>query len=511
MANEDIRRRRGCRINVSPLVALLLLFLTSSSKKNGGGCVAFRAVDVVPRLTSLSSHKHDYDIVTQQGDKNHIDFIGDIVRSTVLAASLAATSLSIALPSFATDIPTTSTSSFAAAGVSPHGAPPAYDETWNLVRKFALDRSYNGQNWDEAYAKYSADLISSADNDEGHVMGAVNELVSSMGDKYTRLLDRDAYARIQKFDLIGVGATLMPDPVTQEIVVGAPPVTKSAAEQAGLKVGDVILAVNGMETKGRTAFDIIDQISDDPRSNKITFSVRSGDVTKDVILKREFPEMKDPISFRISETRPDGTRVGYVRIAEFNSLVKPRMEAALRDLESQDVNAYVVDVRGNPGGAFQSAIEIAGLFMNDKLATDVVDGNGVDLKFRTSKDKAIVGASDPVAVWIDGGSASASEVLAGALRDNCRAVVMGSTSFGKGLVQAVYGLKNGYGLVLTVAKYLTPGGTDINKIGIIPDVTKDEALPLAPGFVPVIGSDTSRVDFNDVTKRMAMCSVDKMS
>jgi C-terminal peptidase prc len=149
--------------------------------------------------------------------------------------------------------------------------------------------------------------------------------------------------------------------------------------------------------------------------------------------------------------------------------------------------------------------------MNDKLATDVVDGNGVDLKFRTSKDKAIVGASDPVAIWVDGGSASASEVLAGALRDNCRAVVMGSTSFGKGLVQAVYGLKNGYGLVLTVAKYLTPGGTDINKIGIIPDVTKDEALPLAPGFVPVIGSDTSRVDFNDVTKRMAMCSVDKMS
>ena len=152
MANEDIRRRRGCR-NVSPLVALLVLFLTSSSRRRGG-CVAFRAVDVVPRLTSLSSHrhKHDYDIVTQQGDKNHIDFIGDIVRSTVLAASLAATSLSIALPSFATDIPTTSTSSFAAAGVSPHGAPPAYDETWNLVRKFALDRSYNGQNWDEAYA-----------------------------------------------------------------------------------------------------------------------------------------------------------------------------------------------------------------------------------------------------------------------------------------------------------------------------------------------------------------------
>lgn len=461
----------------------------------------------------IMSHRgDDNDIGVQQ--RTHIHCLGGlVVRSTALAASVFA-ALAINPPSFA-DVPASSisvtTSSVSAdVDVAPHGAPPAYDETWNLVRKYALDRSYNGQNWDEAYSKYTGDILASSD-DEGRVMGAVDDLVSSMGDKYTRLLDRDAYARIQKFDLIGVGATLMPDPKTQEIVVGAPPVSKSSADLAGLKAGDVILAVNGMQTKDRTAFDIIDQISDDPSDNMITFTVRSSDGMKELVLKREFPEVRDPVSYRVSESRPDGTKVGYVRIAEFNSLVKPRMEAALRDLESNDVNAYVVDVRGNPGGAFQSAIEIAGLFMNDKLATDVVDGNGVDLKFRTSKDKVVIGESDPLAIWVDGGSASASEVLAGALRDNCRAVVMGSTSFGKGLVQAVYGLKNGYGLVLTVAKYLTPGGTDINKIGIVPDVSKEVALPPAPGFVPVFGSDTSRVDFEDVTKRMAICSVDRMS
>ena len=182
--------------------------------------------------------------------------------------------------------------------------------------------------------------------------------------------------------------------------------------------------------------------------------------------------------------------------------MKPSLESALRDLESQNVGEYVLDVRGNPGGAFQSAVEIAGLFMSDKLATDVVDGNGVDLKFRTSKDRVVIDENDPLVIWVDGRSASASEVLAGALRDNCRAVVMGDTSFGKGLVQAVYGLKNGYGLVLTVAKYLTPGGTDINKVGIVPDVSREDALPLAPAFLPVIGSDTSRVDFKDVMKRM---------
>jgi len=210
----------------------------------------------------------------------------------------------------------------------------------------------------------------------------------------------------------------------------------------------------------------------------------------------------------VSETRSDGTKVGYVRVSEFNSLVKPSLQAALKDLEEQNVNAYILDLRGNPGGAFQSAVEIAGLFMNDKLATDVVDGNGVDLKFRTTKDKMAIDTDDAIAIWVDGRSASASEVLSGALRDNCRAVVMGDRSFGKGLVQAVYGLKNGYGLVLTVAKYLTPGGTDINKVGIVPDVSKEDALPSSPGFVPFLGSDTSKVDFNDVRARMKspMCS-----
>lgn len=437
------------------------------------------------------------------------DFLSGVVRPTLFAASMAFAALS-SQPTFAEDanfntVPSLTASKTASTATAPT-APPAYDETWNLVKKYSLDRSFNGQNWDEAYAKYSKGLDPSS-TDEDRVMKATTNLVSSLDDKYSRILDKDAYARIQKFDMIGVGATLMPDTTTKEIIVGAPPVAKSAADQAGLKVGDAVVAVNGIETAGRTAFDIIDQISDDPNSGTITFTVRTGDESpRDILMKREFLEVRNPVSYRVSESRPDGTKVGYVRIAEFNSLVKPSLESALQDLESQSVDAYVIDVRGNPGGAFQSAVEIAGLFMNDKLATDVVDGNGVDLKFRTSKNRVIVDEKDPIALWMDGRSASASEVLAGALRDNCRAVVMGDTSFGKGLVQAVYGLKNGYGLVLTVAKYLTPAGTDINKVGIVPDVPKDEALPPAPGFVPLIGSDTSRVDFKDVTKRMAMCS-----
>ena len=450
-------------------------------------------------------------------------FIAMITFSSVVLPSVAAddgTSTPVAITSktIATTASVTTTAPISD-GVSSSATLPqpstTYDETWNLIKKYALDQTFHGQDWDEAYPKYSKgiELSSTSNTATGQeaIMKATVNLVSSLGDKYSRILDKDEYARIQKFDLIGIGATLMPDPITKEIIVGAPPVSKSASDRAGLQVGDVVVAVNGVKTAGRTAFDIIDQITEeDPRASMITFTIRRGNddsITTDYTMKRDFFEVKDPISYRISETRPDGTKVGYVRIAEFNSLVKPSLEAALQNLESQNVNAYVLDVRGNPGGAFQSAIEIAGLFINDKLATDVVDGNGIDLKFRTSKDRVVVDTNHPLAIWVDGGSASASEVLAGALRDNCRAVVMGSTSFGKGLVQAVYGLNNGYGLVLTVAKYLTPGGTDINKVGIIPDVSKDVALPSVPQFVPLIGSDTSRVDFRDVTERMGMCSI----
>ncbi len=454
-----------------------------------------------------------------------------LVLALSLACSIAAMTFSCAvLPSFAAedgtstpvDIASSKTivSTSDASGAALPQLSTAYDETWNLIKKYALDQTFHGQDWNEAYTKYSRGIYPSSPTKsvgQDEIMKSTINLVNSLGDKYSRILDKDEYARIQKFDLIGVGATLMPDPVTKEIIVGAPPVSKSASDMAGLQVGDVVVAVNGVKTAGRTAFDIIDQITEeDPRANTISFTIRRGSTmtsndddsttTTDYTMKREFLEVNDPVSYRISETRPDGTKVGYVHVAEFNSLVKPSLETALQSLESQNVNAYVLDVRGNPGGAFQSAIEIAGLFISDKLATDVVDGNGIDLKFRTSKDRVVVDTNHPLAIWVDGGSASASEVLAGALRDNCRAVVMGSTSFGKGLVQAVYGLNNGYGLVLTVAKYLTPGGIDINKVGIVPDVSKEVALPSVPLFVPLLGSDTSRVNFNDVKERMTICS-----
>lgn len=386
------------------------------------------------------------------------------------------------------------------------------DEVWTLIDKYYLDKSFNGQDWKSVRNFYESKIA--FDNDGNYndddVMKLTTAMVKSLGDKYSRILDREAYSRIQKFDLIGVGATLMPDN-EKRIMVGAPPVAGSEAEKAGIKYGDYIIAVNGIETKGRTAFEIIDQITEDPEADQstITMTVLSqgeNDLpgegyVRDVTMKRQFVEVKNPIEYRLTEKRRDGTNVGYVRIAEFNSLVKPKLEEAINNLKKEGANAYVIDLRGNPGGAFQSAVEIAGLFVNDKIATTVVDGNQVEMPFKTSKDKAIIEDQIPMVLWLDGGSASASEVLAGALHDTCRSVTMGQKSYGKGLIQAVYGLQNGTGLVLTVAKYVTPNGSEIQGVGVQPDI--ETKLPFL--LIPGLSSDTSKVDFNAVSNRLAMC------
>jgi len=327
------------------------------------------------------------------------------------------------------------------------------DEVANLVQKYFIDKTYNGQNWDEVRAFY---MENGKNVDKESHMKLITEMVKSLGDKYSRVLSTEQYAAIQKFDLIGVGVTLMPN-AQKEIIVGAPPIEGSPSAKAGLKTGDFITAVNGKSTKGRTAFDIIDQISEKPDARTVSFTVRrqsdddlsgEGD-TFDVTMERQNFMVKDPVQYKLSEQRKDGTNVGYIRVSEFNSMVNSKLQDALVDLKKQGANAFVLDLRSNTGGAFQSAVEISGFFFEDRVATYVIDSNEVELPFRTPKGKIAVDPESPLVVWLDGLSASASEVLAGSLHDNCRAVTMGDKSFGKGLIQAVYGLKNGAGLVLS--------------------------------------------------------------
>jgi carboxyl-terminal processing protease len=166
-------------------------------------------------------------------------------------------------------------------------------------------------------------------------------------------------------------------------------------------------------------------------------------------------------------TTPDGVKVGYIRLKQFNANATKDMRLALQDLEAKGVQGYVLDLRSNPGGLLMASVEIARQWLNEGTIVSTKTRNGIT-DVRRATGRALT--DKPLVVLVNEGSASASEILSGALQDNRRAVLVGQKTFGKGLVQSVRGLSDGSGMTVTIAKYLTPSGRDIHKHGINPDV-----------------------------------------
>ena len=163
-------------------------------------------------------------------------------------------------------------------------------------------------------------------------------------------------------------------------------------------------------------------------------------------------------------------QVGYISVDEFSSHAAEQMQRAIRNLNSQDVDGYVLDLRGNPGGLLYASIEIARMWIDDGEIVHTVDRKGGEQKFSANKTAL---TKLPLVVLVDGNSASASEILTGALKDNKRAMIVGSTTFGKAVVQSVHSLSDGSGLAVTISRYYPPSGIDINHKGIAPDVKID--------------------------------------
>ena len=164
---------------------------------------------------------------------------------------------------------------------------------------------------------------------------------------------------------------------------------------------------------------------------------------------------------------PNGQRIGYVRLKQFNANASREMRKAVKKLEAEGAEGYVLDLRSNPGGLLEASVDIARQWLNEGTIVSTRTREGIR-DVRRATGSAIT--EKPLVVLIDQGSASASEILSGALQDNGRAQLVGQKTFGKGLVQAVRGLADGSGLTVTIAKYLTPKGTDIHKNGIQPDI-----------------------------------------
>ncbi len=335
------------------------------------------------------------------------------------------------------------------------------DEVWQLIDRNYVDATFNQVDWDAVRTEYLGREYAS--QEEAYV--AVREMLERLEDPYTRFMDPEEFRNMQidtSGELTGVGIQISQDEETKEIVVVAP-IEDTPAFEAGIRSKDVILAIDGEPTEGMELNDAVSRIRG-PVDSEVMLTIRRGEDILEVPIVRARIEIH-PVRYDV-QTGPEGP-VGYIRLTQFSANAASEMSEAIQDLESQNVTGYILDLRSNPGGLLYSSIDIAQMWLNEGTIVSTVNRQGV-VDEEVASSRALT--TRPLVVLVDGGSASASEILSGALQDNQRAVLVGSRTFGKGLVQSVRSLADGSGVAVTVAKYLTPSGRDINKHGIDPDI-----------------------------------------
>jgi carboxyl-terminal processing protease len=241
------------------------------------------------------------------------------------------------------------------------------------------------------------------------------------------------------------------------------PIEDTPAAKAGLLAKDIITKINGKSTEGMDTNQAVSLIRGEP-GTMVNLTIQRSGQEKEFKITRAKIEIH-PVEYSQRQT-PAGN-VGYIRLKQFSANAGKEMQQAVRNLENKQVAGYVLDLRNNPGGLLFSSVEIARMWMNNGTIVSTKDRQG-EVERETANGRALT--NKPLVVLVDKGSASASEILSGALQDNKRAVLIGSQTFGKGLVQSVRPLDDGSGLAVTIAKYFTPNNRDINKHGIDPDI-----------------------------------------
>ncbi|MGF1566526.1 MAG: carboxyl-terminal processing protease CtpC [Nodosilinea sp.] len=335
------------------------------------------------------------------------------------------------------------------------------DEVWQLIDRNYVDGTFNQVDWDAVRTDYLGRDYAS--QEDAYV--AIREMLEQLEDPYTRFMDPEEFRNMQidtSGELTGVGIQISQDEETKEIVVVAP-IEDTPAFDAGIRPKDVILAIDGETTEGMELNDAVNKIRG-PVDSEVILTIRRGEEQLEVPIARARIEIH-PVRYS-TQAGPEGT-VGYIRLTQFSANAATEMSEAIEDLESQEVTGYILDLRSNPGGLLYSSIDIARMWLDGGDIVSTVNREGL-VDEETASDRPLT--TKPLVILVDGGSASASEILSGALQDNDRAVLVGTRTFGKGLVQSVRSLADGSGVAVTVAKYLTPSGRDINKHGIDPDI-----------------------------------------
>lgn len=335
------------------------------------------------------------------------------------------------------------------------------DEVWQIIEKSYVDGTFNQVDWKAVRNEY---LNRTYTNDQD-AYNAIREMLKKLDDPYTRFMDPEEFKNMQidtSGELTGVGIQLTQDEETKKLVVISP-IEDTPAFRAGILAKDIITKIDGKSTEGMDSNQAVTLIRGSVNT-EITLTILRGTKELEFKLKRAKIEIH-PVRYSVQKS-PNG-EIGYIRLNQFSANAASEMRDAIQDLEKKKVTGYVLDLRSNPGGLLYGSIEIARMWLKEGTIVSTVDRIG-EADRQTANQRPLT--DKPLVVLVDGGSASASEILSGALQDNKRAVLVGTKTFGKGLVQSVRGVGNGAGLAVTIAKYFTPSGRDINHAGIEPDI-----------------------------------------
>lgn len=300
------------------------------------------------------------------------------------------------------------------------------------------------------------------------IYGALKGMMSALDD-HSQFLDPDAYKELQvdtKGEFGGLGIEIS---IRDGLLTIISPIEDTPAWRAGVEAGDRIVKIDGELTKDITLLEAVKKLRGEP-GTKVTITVlreddEEGVVVKDIGITRDIIKVKD-----IKDVREIEDKIGYIRLVEFREKTPKQLEKALKELKEKGVDSLILDLRNNPGGLLDVAVSVAEKFIEPNQLVVYTQGRTEAQKMTfKSKDKNPY-LDWPMVILVNGGSASASEIVAGCLQDYNRAIILGEKSFGKGSVQTVVPLRDDSGLRLTTSKYYTPSGKIIHGEGIHPDV-----------------------------------------
>jgi carboxyl-terminal processing protease len=337
-------------------------------------------------------------------------------------------------------------------------------EVWRIVNRSYVDETFNHQNW----WNVRLETLKTRMDDRQQAYETIEKMLARLDDPFTRLLRPEQYKTLQistSGELTGVGLQISLDAQTNTLTVVAP-ISGTPADLAGIQPGDRILNIDGAATanlsldeaaarmRGPVGSHVVLQVE-----RQLDSSIENIDLVRDRIAL-------NPVYAKL-QSAGDSEQIGYIRLSQFSANAAKEMKHTIQDLEAQGADSYILDLRSNPGGLLQAGIEIARMWLDDSTIVYTVNRQSILDSFDANKSAL---TADPLVVLVDRGTASASEILAGALQDNGRATLIGDRTFGKGLIQSLFDLPDDSGLAVTVARYETPNHRDINKLGIAPDI-----------------------------------------